>query len=226
MPTSWPVKKKNITFIGKPNPGSHKRKYVISVLILLREKIGYAATSKEAKQIIYNEEILLNGKRVTDIKTPCGIFDVFEIKATKEKYIILFDTVGKIKLVPTKDDFIYLKITSKKTLPGNKFQLNFMNGYNLLIDKKTFIGVKVEDTVVFDYTKKKVVSIINLKVGNYVYLFDGKFKGTFGLLKKLIPNNGISKDNVTLEIDGKENTTAKDFCYVIGSKKEDLKRFN
>jgi len=226
MPNSWPVKKKNITFIGKPNPGSHKRKYVVSALILLREQIGYAATSKEAKQIIYNEEVLLNGKRITDIKTPCGIFDIFEIKKTSEKYIILFDKVGKINLVSTKDDLIYLRIASKKVLSADKFQLNFMNGYNLLIDKKTFTGIKVQDTIVFDYNKKKIMSTLNLKAGNFVYIFDGKFKGNFGILKEIINNHGVSKETVTLEIDGKENTTIKEFCYVIGSKKEDLKRFN
>ena len=50
-PTSWPIKRKNITFIAKPKPGSHKSKYVTSVLVLLRDVLKYSETSKETKLI-------------------------------------------------------------------------------------------------------------------------------------------------------------------------------
>ena len=225
MPASWPVKKKNITFVVSPNPGSHKREYVVPVVILLRDLLGVAATSKEVKQIVHNEEVLINGKKVNDIKTPVGIFDIFEIKKTNEKYVLLFNQVGRINLVPTKDDLIYLKITGKKILSNNKFQFNFMNGFNILIDKKSFSTAKVNDTVVYDFTKKKVSSIINLKEGNFVYVFDGKFKGTLAEIKSFINYNGVSKDIIVLDIEGKEQSTIKDYCYVIGTKKTDIKRF-
>ncbi len=225
MPASWPVKKKNITFITKPNPGSHKRDYVTPVVVLLRDKLGYAATAKEAKQIVHNEEILINGKRVNDIKTPCGLFDIFEIKKTKEKYIVSFNEVGRLNLIPTKDNLIYLRVSGKKLLGKDKFQLNFMNGFNLVVDKKTFQTVKVNDTIVYDFDKKKITSIINLKEGNFVYIFDGKFQGKLAEVKSFITYNGVSKDIAVLDINGKETSTAKDYCYVIGSKKTDLKRF-
>ena len=183
MPASWPVKKKNIKFVTKPNPGSHKREYVTPVVVLLREQLGYAATAKEAKQIVHNEEILINGNRVNDIKTACGLFDVFEIKKTNEKYVVLFNEVGRLNLVPTKDDLIYLKVTGKKILGNDKFQLNFMNGFNTKVDKKTFESTKVNSTVVYDLDKKAVLEILDLKEGNFVYVFDGKFQGKFGEIK-------------------------------------------
>jgi len=225
MPASWPVKKKNITFVVNPNPGSHKREYVIPVVILLRDLLGVAATSKEAKQIVHNKEVLVNGKKVNDIKTPVGIFDIFEIKQANEKYVVLFNNVGRINLIPTKDNLIYLKITGKKVLGNDKFQFNFMNGFNLIVDKKSFTTAKVNDTLVYDFDKKKVSSIINFKEGNFVYIFDGKFKGTLAQVKSFINYNGVAKDIVVLDINGEEQSTVKDYCYVVGTKKTDIKRF-
>lgn len=224
-PTAWPIKRKNITFIAKPNPGSHKSKYVTPVVVILRDVLGYAETSKEVKLIVHNEEILVNNKKVQDIKFPVGLFDIIEIKKTAEKYIALFDTVGKIKLIPTKDNTAYLKITNKTQLSNKKYQLNFMNGFNTLVDEKTFKSVKVNDSVVFDLNKSKISSVLNLKEGNYVFLFEGKFKGQFGEVKGFTLYNGLTRDLVQIQIGDEVHSTAKDYAYVVGSKKTDLKRF-
>lgn len=222
MPNSWPVKKKGITFITRPNAGSHKLDYVTSVVVLLREVLGYAKTAKDAKYIVYNEELLVNGKKVTDIKTAVGMFDIFEITKTSEKFVLIFDEVGRLKLVPTKDSTITLKIASKSILKNGKFQLNMMNGYNVLVDEKAFKKAKVEDSVVYDYTKKAIKKVVELKEGAQVYLFDGKFKGQFATVKGFTKYNGLANDLVTLDIAGAEASTAKAYCYVL----ENTKGFN
>lgn len=225
MPNSWPVKKKNITFIGKPNCGSHKLDYVVSVLVVLRDVLNYASTAKEAKQIIHTEEVLVNGKRINDVKFAVGIFDVLEIKKTSEKFTVLFNEFGRISLVPTKDNLIYLKITNKSTLPKGKIQLNFMNGFNIIVDTKVSNGLNIGDTVVYDFVKKAIKSTLNLKQGNFVYIFDGKFKGEFAKVEGFVTYNGLAKDLVKIEISGNVHSTAKEYCYVIGSKAADIGRF-
>lgn len=227
MPTLWSVERKNDKFITKPNPGSHKTKYVVPVVVLLRDILGYAKTAKEVKLIIHEETagVFINGKKVTDIKSPVGIFDVFEIKKTQEKYILVFNDLGKVKLSPVKDDLLFLKISSKTVLPGKKCQLNFMNGFNLIVDQKTFDSIKVNDTVVFDFVKKKVASVFNLKEGSFVYIFDGKFQGSAGKLQSFDTYNGLTRDVAHIEIEGHTHSTAKDYCFAVGTKKEDLKRF-
>lgn len=226
MPVSWPVKRKNITFVGKPNPGSMKREYVVSVTVLLRDVLGYAQTAKDVKYIVNNGQIVVNGREVKDAKFACGIFDVFEIKKTNEKYVILFSAEEKnLKLVPTKDDLIYLKVAGKTITPGKKFQMNFSNGYNLLVDEKTFKSVSVQDTVVYDFANKKVVSTIALKEGVFAYIFDGNFKGHFAQIKSFVSYKGLTRDVAQITLDNAEHSTAKDYCFVVGEKKEDLKRF-
>ncbi len=225
MPNSWPVKKKNITFIGKPNSGSHKLEYVVSALVILRDVLEYASTAKEARQIVNTEEVLVNGKRITDAKFAVGIFDVIEIKKTAEKFTVLFNEFGRISLVPTKDNLIYLRVSKKTTIAKDKVQLNFMNGFNQIVDLKVANSVKVNDTIVFDFVKKAIKSTLNLKEGNFVYIFNGKFKGEFAQIKGFVAYNGLAKDLAQIEIDGQVHSTSKDYCYTIGSKAADIVRF-
>lgn len=225
MPTSWQIKRKNIAFISKPNPGSHKLEYCSSIIVVLRDILGLAKTAKEVKYIVNNTDVLINGKKITDIKAPCGMFDIIEIKKTGEKYIVVFDTLGKIKLVPTKDDQLYLKISNKKMLPGKKYQLNFMNGFNLVVDEKTFNSIKAEDTIIYDIDKKKVSGVVALKEGSFVYIFDGKYKGNLGKITKFDIYNGLTRDVAEVDVEGEAHSTAKDYCFAIGTKKEDLNRF-
>ncbi|MEC8220718.1 MAG: hypothetical protein VX028_01490 [Nanoarchaeota archaeon] len=221
MPTSWPVQRKTITFIGRPKSGSHKREYVVSALILLRDVLNYAHTTKEAKYVVNEQELLVNGRKITDVKAPVGMFDVIEIPAMKEKYVLLFNEHGRVKLVSSKDSVVTLKVSGKSKTKGGKFQLNFMNGYNVLVDEKTFNGLSVEDSVEYDFTKKSVSKSLPLKEGASVYVFDGKYQGSLGVVKSFIAYNGVTRDTVQVEIDGTVQTTAKDYCYVIA----DTKRF-
>ena len=101
-----------------------------------------------------------------------------------------------------------------------------MNGFNLLVEEKVFNSIKVEDTLVYDFVKKKVVSTVALKEGSYVYFFDGKFQGKFGEVKEFVPFNGLTKDVVKVQVGSEVQSTAKDYAFAIGTKKEDLKRFN
>ncbi len=225
MPISWPVQRKLITFISRPVPGSYNRKYVVSLTVLLRDILKIAKTSKEVKFIVHNKEVLVNGKEVSESKYACGMFDIVEIKSSEEKFTILFDEFGKVRIIPVKDNLLYLKVSSKTIASGKKYQINFMNGYNIFVDEKTFKSVKVNDTIIYDYKSKKVSKTVPLKEGSFTYIFDGKYKGKFGEVKSFVHFNGVAKDTVQVQIADELHTTAKDYCFAIGLKKEDLKRF-
>jgi small subunit ribosomal protein S4e len=224
-PKSWPIKRKNITFIAKPNAGSHNMKYVIPVVVLFRDVLNYAETSKEVKKIVNAEEILVNGKVVKDIRFPVGIFDVLEIKSTEEKFVLVLDSFGKFKLVEEKSNTMYLKLSSKTKIKGGKLQFGFMNGFTLFVDEKTFNTAKVNDTIVYDFVKKSIESIVNLKAGVYVYFFDGNYVGKLGKINSIEKKSGITSDIVEVEINGDIHTTIKKYAFAISSKKTDLKRF-
>lgn len=226
MPTSWGIKRKNINFISRPNPGAHKLEYSVSLLILIRDVLGYVDNLKEAKHAVKNSEILVNGAKADDVRRTCGLFDVVEIKATSEKFTILFDELGKLKLVPTKEDVLYSKVSKKTVLGTKKFQLSCTNGNSILVDEKTFKSTSVNDTIVYDFSKKKISTHIPLKEKSFVYIFDGKYKGKFGEVKSITKYNGLGRDIAEVDTGDAVNTTAFEYCHAIGTKKDEVKKFN
>ncbi len=225
-PFGWPVKRKNITFVAKPNPGSYSLKYVVPVVVVLRDILKYTSTAKEAKYIVYEKGVLVNGKKVSDINHPVGIFDVFEITASNEKFLVTINQLGKFELVKCSDDLLYLRISGKQIRGTESFQLNFMNGYNRLVDKKVFDSAKVNDTVVLDFKKNKIEKVLPLKEGSFAFFYDGKLKGQIAEIKGFNAYNGITRDVISVEsADGTANSTAKDYAYVVGLGKADVKRF-
>ncbi len=224
-PKSWPIKRKGINFISRPQLGGQKREYSCSVLVLLRDLLHYVETAKEAKFLVHTKAIVVNGKEVKDIKHSCALFDILELKTSSEKFRLLFDTKARLKLVATKDASLYLKVSSKTVLSSKKYQMNCSNGMNILVDEKTFKATKVEDTLIYDYTKSKITGHLPLKEKSFVYLFDGKFKGNFAQVESFVQYNGLSKDIAHVKIGSEEKTTAKAYCFVLSQKKEDLKSF-
>lgn len=225
MPTAWPVKRKNIAFISKPNPGSHKLDYSVSLLLLLRDVLGYAQNAKEARYIVNNQTVNVNGKKATSIKKPLGLFDVVEFPLIEKRFVILFDEFGKIKLVNKKDNNLILKVVGKKHAKGKKYQLNAMNGYNLYVDEKTFKKISVGDSVSYDPVKKKVLSTIPLDKKSFVYIFNGKYRGQFGQVEDFVHFSGLAKDTADIIIDGVSQKTLKEYCYPVTLKEEEVKEF-
>lgn len=225
-PKAWGVKRKGISYITRPNPGAHKKEYSTPLLVLLRDILGYVKTQKGGRALLRTQEVLLNGKKVTDLKAPCGLFDVLEIKSTKEKLRLIFDEYGVFKLIPAKKDDLYLKVSTKTALSKGKYQLGFTSGYSLICSEKEFKSVSIADTVIVDSSKKKITSIINFKEGNFAYIVDGTFQSSIAKIKSITKYNGLAKDVVEIEIGKDVKTTSKDYCFIIGSKKEDLGEFN
>ena len=153
------------------------------------------------------------------------MLDIIELPKINKKIFFLFDMFGKIKVYDAKDNNLYLKVSNKKLLPKKKYQINFMNGFNILVDEKTFNQVKVNSTIIYDYSTKKILKIMDLKEKIFVYIYDGKYKGNIGEVVSFINYSGVTRDIVQINIGNIEQSTAKDYCYVVGTEKKDLERF-
>ena len=55
-PTTWPIKKKGITWIVRPYPCGHKLEYCIPISVVLRTMTNHAKTMKEVKMILNNRK--------------------------------------------------------------------------------------------------------------------------------------------------------------------------
>ncbi|MCD4666379.1 30S ribosomal protein S4e [archaeon] len=215
-PKSWPIQRKGIKWIIRPNPGAHKLKDCIPLSILLKNILHYAKTTREVKAILNKGEILVDKKIRKDHKLPLGIMDVFEIPKTKEAYRIFINNKNKFILVKIKKEETNIKpykIIDKKYLKNKKIQLNLYGGRNLILDKNDY---NVGDSVIIDLTNNKIKSHLKLEKNSLVYLIGGKHKGNIGTIEKIEKPLGISGKTEIILKSGKDKlSTLKDYAFVI-----------
>ena len=145
-PKSWPIHPKEDTWTVKPAPGSHAIDDSLPLLVIIRDILGLADNSREAKRIINTGNVLIDGRAVKDYKFPVGFMDVLTIPKTEENYRILLDTKGRLTLHPiSAEDASYklAKVVNKSTIKGGKTQLNLHDGRNVLVDEDVYAGQDV-----------------------------------------------------------------------------------
>ena len=65
-PVSWPVSRKSHVWVTKPAPGPHAVRSSIPLLVIIRDLAGYCDTAREARRIIGQRKIFVDGIPVTD----------------------------------------------------------------------------------------------------------------------------------------------------------------
>ena len=134
VPTTWPIAKKSSVYIVRPLP-SKSFKSSVPLVVVFREMLNIAKTSKEVKQILLNNYVFVDGVRRTDVKDVVGLFDTVEIKGTGEAYRLVMNKFKKLELISIKAEEANVrpsKIVGKTILKKGKVQLNFLNGHNLI----------------------------------------------------------------------------------------------
>ena len=108
------------------------------LLIVVRDILKVADNAREAKIIINNGDILVDGRARKDYKYPVGFMDVIEIPKSEKVYRVLPDHKGRLVLhsISKKNaEFKLCMITDKTTIKGGKTQLNLHDGRNSIVDK-------------------------------------------------------------------------------------------
>jgi len=215
-PKKWRVKRKGIKFIIRPAPGPHSLSSGVPLTVILRDMLNYASTLKEVKNILNNKNLLVNGIRRMDPAFPVGLFDVIEIKESKEYFRIVFDKKGKISIIKTEKADAAIrpsKIRNKSKLKG-KTQINFFNGDNLLVEKDDY---KTGDTIILTVPKNEIKNKIEFKKSALIYLTGGKHVGTTGTIEE------IKGSKIIYKVNNDVHETAKKYAFVIGKDKPAIK---
>ena len=99
-PRALRLHRKERKWTVRPSPGPHPIEKSIPLGLIIRDYLKLSDTQKEAKRIISNGEVTVDGKTQKNNKFPCGLMDVISIPKMKKDYRILFNQRGKLTLVP------------------------------------------------------------------------------------------------------------------------------
>jgi Ribosomal protein S4E len=219
-PRTWSLRRKVNVWVTKQSPGPHPIERSMPALIVMRDMLKICDTAKEAKRVIGNRELLIDGKPLRSPKMPIGLMDIVSIPKMKAEYRMLLTDKGKLTLVPVSEEeakFKLCRIEKKTTVSKGKTQLNLHDGRNIVLDKDQY---KSGDVLKINLEDQKIVESYPLTAGATVMIIEGNKSGHTSTVSESVVVRGPSP-NIVRFTDGGE--TVKGNVFVIGSKKAAIK---
>jgi len=230
-PNFWPIPRKKYAWVVKPKAGAHPIKKSLPLTVIIRDILGFAKTGKEAKIIITQGKVLVDGKTRREEAFPTGLMDVIEIPDAKVTYRVLSHRKGLILHPIEKDeaDFKLCRIENKTIVPKGHTQLNFHDGTNKLVqvaDPKNPIEdvYKTLDVLKIALNSGEIMGQLKLTKGIPALITGGKNKGIHGKISDLEEVTGERRRSLaTIEdASGKTFQTILDYIFVIGDNEQSI----
>lgn len=207
MPKTWPLKRKENVFIVKGR-GPHKLELSLPLIVILRDMLKVLNTTAEAKKILNEKAVIINNRVVKDIKFRVGIFDRIYIKKLEKYYTVRLTEKGKLEVVEItekKSETKPCKIIGKKTLKGNKIQLNCNDGRNFVVSQKFGVG----DTIIVDLKTNKIVKQLSFEKGSFVLVYKGSNRGKKGKIES------FNEKTAVIEIKNEKISVPKENVFIL-----------
>ena len=176
-PRTWTIPRKTDFWVVKPSPGPHAIDESVPLGLILRDMLKVCDTAREARHILNNRGVHVDGRVVTDPKFPVGLMDVLSFQETKVHYRMLVTTRGRMALVPIEDGdakWKLCRVEDKTTVRGGKTQLNLHDGRNVLLPKDAY---ETGTTLKIHVPDQKVVEHYELDKGAPVLVTGGQHVG-------------------------------------------------
>lgn len=214
-PRSWTIPRKGTKWVKRPSPGPHAQDESIPLLLVLRDLRRVASSMREARRILRDGAVRIDGKVVRDLARGVGLMDSVSFAAPlNEHFRLLKDRRGKLVLVAIPEAEAATKIGRvrfKHAVPGGKVEVTLHDGRNLLAEPST--PWKVGDSLKIQLPDQKVVTHLPLAPGQLAYVAGGSHVGEVARVDRVEVRNS-SQPNLVHFKEG--FSTVKEYVYVIG----------
>jgi len=217
VPQFWRIPKKEYKWTVSPRPGPHKKFESIPLQIIVRDILKLGETGKEAKVIIHNGEVLVDGKKRKDHAYPAGLMDVVAIPRIKKYFrVVPFSRGLKLSEISEEESKKKIcRINGKSIVRKGKMQLNLHDGKNILVDKDVY---KTGDSVLIEVPAQKILEHVKLEKGSSGLIIKGKNSGKHVGIKEILVARSREPNKIICEIEGKEVEVREDYVLVVGKK--------
>ncbi len=199
-------------------PGPHALEQAIPLGLLVRDYLKLCDTYKEARKIVSNGDILVDGYKRKNFKFPCGLMDVVSIPKMRKNIRILYDRNGKLTLVPISEsdaEWKLCRIQNKTIVKGKKVQLNFHDGNNKLVEKDEY---NTGDVLKISFKEKKIDEVYKFDKGTVSMIIGGSHIGEIASIEE-IQVVASSKPNLAKMKGENEFSTIAKHVFPIGKTK-------
>jgi len=225
-PRFWPIHRKEFVWVVKPSPGPHSLESCLPLAIVLRDILRFAKTRKEAKKIVSQGKVYVDGKVRREDDFPVGLMDVISISEIDKCFRILPSSKGLILHPIDKEEanFKLCRIENKTLVKNGHLQLNLHDGSNIPVKvadpKNPQEDVyKTLDTLQISLPERQILQHIKLKENDFAIITSGKNIGRYGKIIEIEEMKGKKRRNVLVTIDdgrGNRYQTILNFVFAIG----------
>ena len=215
-PKHWMLDKLSGTWAPKPSAGPHKTRECLPLIILLRNRLNYALTGREASIILIERKVLVDGKVRTDPNFPAGFMDVISIPATNEFFRLLYDTKGRFTVHRIKPQEAGYKLARVKRVDLGAKAIPRLVTHDGRTIRYPNPDIKVNDTVKVDLATGKITDHIKFDVGNLCMITGGHNLGRIGVIERREKHHGSYEVVHVKDAIGQKFATRLNNVFVIG----------
>lgn len=218
-PVTWKQPRKKFTWSVRSRSGPHSLEESVPLMVVVRDVLKYADTSKEARSIISKGKVEVDGRVVKDYQRPIGFMDVLSFKDAGVAKRVLMDKKGILVLadMPLQEvGWKLVKVTGKTVSKGGKVQIATHDGRVILSDKKE---VKRGDTLKISIPEQKILDVYPMIKETSVYVTGGAHKGTVTTIREI----NVSRSYQENTVESNDNfTTTMSNIFVLGKSKGEI----
>jgi len=191
--------------------------------------LGYAGTEKEAKIIIAQGKVYVNGKVRLKDDYPIGLMDVISLPDADKHFRVLPSKKGLTLNAISKEEAQtqLCRIENKTVTKKGHVQLNLHDGTNILVkisDPKNPQEdiYKTLDTLVVSLPERQILKHIKMKEKNLALITGGKNIGKYGKIVEIEKAEGKKRRETLTTIEdekGNRYQTTLNFVFAVGEEK-------
>ena len=227
-PRFWPIHRKEAVWIVRPSSGPHSLEKCLPLSIVLRDILKVAETRKEAKKIISQGKVHIDGKVRLKDDFPIGLMDIISMPDLNKFYRVLPSNKGLFLYPIGKEEasFKLLRVEDKSLIKGGKSQIAFHDGTALLAKAE---GPENEEAVYETFAtlklalpEKQVLDQLKTRKGNIAIITGGKNIGKQGKIVEIEKTEAKKRRNALVVVEdekGGRYQTILDFVFSIGGAK-------
>ncbi len=223
-PRSWKIKRKVSYWSVDPVPGPHPKDRSMPLLLLVRDLLKLADNSREAKRILNEGNVVVNGKVRKEHKFPIGIFDVLSVPKLKAHYMVLLDKKGKLSLIEIDEEAASRKlcrVDGRTMIKAGKRQLNLHDGRNILPGERNE-EIKTHDSLMISVPDNEILQHFAYEAGNKAVVIGGKHSAETGEIEEIRKTKSSDPNVVRIKQDERSFETIEDYVFVVGKEKIEI----
>ncbi len=225
-PKMLKISRKTGKFFPKVRAGPHPKEMSLPLLHVVRDILKLGANAREARKIIKQGDILIDGVPRKDHKFPLSLMDVIKVPKLDAQYRIL-PVEGKgfypVEIPKKESEFKLVRIENKSTVKGGQVQLNLHDGRNILIKVKDPRNpeeakeYKTMDVLKISVPDQEIKGHVPLKEGSYGLIISGHNFGQMGTITSISKRFGTNASVIGLK--NKKNDqleTQYEYMFLVG----------